>query len=838
MNVIRAPQKYLFYSGVFLLCMCGLMLQILETRLLSVIAWYYLAFFAISMAMFGMTMGALLIYFNTHRFRSDRLLEHLSWIASAIALAVVMSTLSTVSTVLGSSLASGLMVLLWFKLILIILPPYVLAGMAISLALTQSPWPVGLVYGVDLVGAAAGCLLALALMSWLDGVSALFAVGAVAAAAASCFRAAWRRSRGEAVRDSWVNRWFVLRHPALLSALLAALAGLNGWAEPHGIGPTIVKDHLEFGVPAAQEWNSFSRVRAEPAGLTRPEISGPSPKTPPIETSQMRMGIDGAAATTMYRFDGNFSPFWFLKYDVTNLAYTIRHHGRSAVIGVGGGRDMLSAHYFGFTDVTGVELNPIFVKWLTGKFRNYNQLADVSGTHLFVDEARSWFARTKERFDLIEMSLIDTWAATGAGAFSLSENGLYTVEGWQHFLDALAPNGVLTVSRWYNPKNIAETGRLLSLAAATLRSRNVAHPREQIYLASSPTLATIIVSNAPFSADDLTRLHAATSELGFTELASPDRDPVSPVLARVLNATTAAEFNDLISEYHVDLTAPSDDRPFFFNQLVLTDLMSVRSAGAATEGIIRGNLEAAKTISVIVVLSLALVLTTIVGPSLPTVRQAPASLALLGTLWFGLIGLGFMFIEIGVIQRVSLFLGHPVYGLAIGLFSMILSTGIGSLLSERIRLGTAPRIAGWAGLLCFFVAILSAWFPLLVGAFEGGTLAVRTVISLTAIVPSGILMGFGFPTGMRLVNAIDRRPTPWFWAINGAAGVLATSVAVGTSIAFSIHSSLWIGAGCYLLLAPVGLAMTRLGRAYSMNPADWNPERVGVGGRPPTRADA
>jgi hypothetical protein len=145
-----------FLIGLFLISMCGLMLQILETRLLSVITWYYLAFFAISMAMFGMTMGGLLIYFNRDRFRSDRLLEHLSWITSAFALAVVVSTLSTVSTVLGSSLASGLMVLLWFKLILIILPPYVLAGMAISLALTQTPWPIGLVYGVDLIGAAPG----------------------------------------------------------------------------------------------------------------------------------------------------------------------------------------------------------------------------------------------------------------------------------------------------------------------------------------------------------------------------------------------------------------------------------------------------------------------------------------------------------------------------------------------------------------------------------------------------------------------------------------------------------------------------------------------------------
>jgi spermidine synthase len=799
-----------FLVGLFLICMCSLMLQIIQTRLLSVIAWYYLAFFAISMAMFGMTAGALLVYFNSHRFQSDRLLEHLFWITSFFAIAVVVSTLSTISTVLASSLASGLIVLLWLKLILVILPPYILAGMAISLALTRSPWPVGLVYGVDLIGAATGCLLALALMSWLDAVSALFAVGAVAAVAAFWFRMAWQKSGSVALRGSWVNRWFVLRHPALLAVVLAVLAGLNGWVQPYGIKPTIVKERLEVRAPAAEEWNSFSRVRAEHAGLTRPEISGPSPKTPPVEISQMRMQIDGGAATTMYRFDGDLSPFGFLRYDVTNLAYSIRHGGRSAVIGVGGGRDLLAAHYFGFTDVTGVELNPIFVSWLNGKFHDYNRLADISGTRLFVDEARSWFARTEERFDLIQMSLIDTWAATGAGAFSLSENGLYTVEGWQHFLDALAPNGMLTVSRWYDPKNITESGRLLSLAVAALRARNVTHPQEQIYLASSPVLATIIVSNSPFSADDLTRLHAATSELGFTELVSPDGKPASPVLADVLNVTTADEFDDLVKEYHIDLSPATDSRPFFFNQLVLTDLVSIKGAAAATDGILSGNLAAAKTIAIIVMLSSALVLATIIGPSLPAMRQASGPLALLGTLWFSLIGCGFMFVEIGVIQRVSLFLGHPVYGLAIGLFSMILSTGIGSLLSERIGLGTAPKIIGWAGLLCLLVTLLSAWFPLLVGTFEGASLAVRTAVSLAVIVPPGVLMGFGFPTGMRLVNAIDQRPTPWFWAVNGAAGVLAASVAVGTSIAFSINSTLWMGAGCYLLLAPVGLILVRL----------------------------
>ena len=235
----------------------------------------------------------------------------------------------------------------------------------------------------------------------------------------------------------------------------------------------------------------------------------------------------------------------------------------------------------------------------------------------------------------------------------------------------------------------------------------------------------------------------------------------------------------LTQSYHIDLTAPTDDRPFFFNQLVLTDWASIREARNAEDGVIRGNLEATKTIGVIVLLSAILVLITMIIPSLPAVRRAQASLAWFGTLYFALIGLGFMFIEIGIIQRVSLFLGHPVYGLAIGLFSIILSTGIGSLISELLRLDTAGKLVAWSVSLCALVILLSFWFPAVVGAFEGHSLVVRVVVSLAAIVPSGLLMGFGFPTGMRLANMVDTRPTPWFWAINGSAGVLAASIAVG-----------------------------------------------------------
>jgi hypothetical protein len=162
-------------------------------------------------------------------------------------------------------------------------------------------------------------------------------------------------------------------------------------------------------------------------------------------------------------------------------------------------------------------------------------------------------------------------------------------------------------------------------------------------------------------------------------------------------------------------------------------------------------------------------------------------------------------------------LGHPVYALAIGLFGIILSTGIGSLASEQLPLSSGPRIVAWASLLALYLLLLPVWFPGAIEAFEGGSLMVRALVSLAAIVPSGVLMGFGFPTGMRLVNAIDARPTPWFWAVNGAAGVLAAGTAIATSVAFSINVSLWVGASCYLLLAPIGIALAGTSRDLARN---------------------
>ena len=197
-------------------------------------------------------------------------------------------------------------------------------------------------------------------------------------------------------------------------------------------------------------WNAYSRIRAGVTVHRSPAMWGPSPMTPTTEIDQRLLSIDGEAGTYMYHFSGDLGDLEFLRYDITNLAYHIRNRGRSAVIGVGGGRDVLSAYLFGFREITAVEINPVFLEFLTDRFRDFNHLADLTGVRLVHDDARSWFASSGRNagFDLVQMSLTDTWAATGVGAFSLTENGLYTVQGWRYFLASLAPNGVFTVSRW------------------------------------------------------------------------------------------------------------------------------------------------------------------------------------------------------------------------------------------------------------------------------------------------------------------------------------------------------------------------------------------------------
>ncbi|RDI62114.1 class I SAM-dependent methyltransferase [Microvirga subterranea] len=799
-NVQRLP----FYAGLGMVTAATLMLQIVETRIISVTSWYHLAFFVISIAMFGLTAGAVWVYLRPRRYRPEELSYHLAAASLGFALSTVLALLVQL-TVVTSLPASVMSLVVWAEFAVVLSLPFFFSGIVVSLALTRSPFPVGVVYGVDLVGAALGCLGALVLLNLVSGPSAVLWIAVLIAAGGLLFAQA---GLGSIPADRTVTgRLF--RHRGVVLAGLALLALGNSLTE--GVRPTVVKDQIEHPERIAFErWNSFSRITVGQPAVERPALWGPSPHYAAAPIEQRWMNIDGGAGTAVYRFSGDLKELDFLRSDVTNVAYAIPGLQSGAVIGVGGGRDLLSARLFGVPEVVGVEINPIFIDLLTRRFADYTAIGRLPGVSFEVDEARSWFARTNRTFDIVQMSLIDTWAATGAGAFTLSENGLYTVEAWRIFLERLTPTGVFTVSRWYAPGEVNETGRMVSLAVATLQEMGAADAKRHLFMAASDHVATLVTSRAPLSDEALAALQGAADANAFKVLLRPQRPAASPLLERIVSAPDREALDQATGGSYLDLSPSTDARPFFFNQLRLDrlfdqDVFSLASRG----GVYGGNLSATLTLAILILISAVLVAATILVPLRSTVGTGPSALVGAGTLYFALIGIGFMMAEIGLLQRISVFLGHPVYALSVVLFSLILSTGIGSLVSERAPLDSGGRLIGWAVLTSLYLLLLPAWLPEILLRLESANLLLRAGLAVVVLAPAGFLMGFGFPTGMRLVGAIDETPTPWFWGINGAAGVLAASVAVLTSIEFGIDTTLRIGAVCYLLLPLPALVLLR-----------------------------
>lgn len=816
MSTFPGPiRKSPFLAGVFLITFAVLLLQILQTRILSVVAWYYLAFFAISVAMLGMTAGAVWVYVRRAQFEAAPLSVTLARFSMFTAIAMPASMIAQLCLVISSQ-SSLLMVVVWALLLGIMAIPYLFSGVVVSLALTRSPFPAGQVYGVDLLGASLGCLAAIGVLNLVDGPSAIILAGAICGLAAMSFAASGDE------QPFRTTKWYL--RPGPVALLLTAFAIFNAGSAMK-IRPLLVKDKIEKPDERLYEkWNSYSRIIASRPSMETPHLWGPSAKLPPtLRVPAVDLNIDGDAATAMFRYNGQPDSISYLQYDIVGLAYRLPNINKSAVIGVGGGRDVLTAHYFGVPDITGVELNPIFINLDTrvpgfSQFANLNSLPNLK---LHVDDARSWFAVTREKFDLVQMSMVDTWAATGAGAFTLSENGLYTLEGWRAFLKSLNPNGVFTVSRWYSSGDVNETGRMVGLATAALLDAGIPDAQQHLYVATTGNIATLVVSKSPFTPEQLQILNKTASDLSFSVLLAPDHPAASPLLRAAIASPNLKVLNHALDSSYLDLTVPVDSRPFFFNQLRLLDLpklietIRMLNKDRVSQGEFSGNLVATAVLGVILFISIEAVVFTILVPLRGTAKECARPLVVTGSLYFGLIGMGFMMGEIALVQYFSVFLGHPVYSLGVCLFSLILASGLGSLMSEKLKLRSRAGLTVWGVLVVVYLVAMEQLLPIVFQATTNRERLVRIGVSLAAIMPLGVLLGFAFPTGMRLVAAVDGRPTPWFWGINGATGVLASVLGVIVSMSAGIDVTLLIAAACYLTLIPISFRLLAMGKTQA-----------------------
>jgi predicted membrane-bound spermidine synthase len=768
------------YVGLSCVTAATLMLEIALTRIFSVTMWYHFAFVAISVALFGMTVGALAVHLLPHRFPAAGVRRQLWMFSLLFGLSVVVCfavqlliPFTPLATVPGIASVVATCV--------VISVPFVFSGIVVCLALTRFPDEVNRLYAVDLVGAGLGCILLVVLFSVVDGPSLIVLVGGLAAIGALAFALTGLSRRRVAVA-------------AVAVAVLVGLAGTNAalFAAGSPLLRIIWAKQMREGDHLTERWNAFSRLVVDRV-LDDPDA--------------LSILIDSSAGTQLNRWSGDPDESDHLRDEMQNLPYSIRHDPDVFVIGAGGGTDVLSALEFGAHSVTGVEMNGDILDLAHNRYGDFTgHLDEQPGVRIVEDEARSYLTREDERYDLIQISLIDTWAATAAGAFALTENSLYTKEAWELYMDRLNEGGVLSVTRYYRSLDrdgveVAplESYRTLALASQVLTDRGVENPRDHIVVYREKTpipgidLATFLVSPDPISDLDRRALKDTADTYGFTPVL--DGEIVSDqVFADLTRPGGPAE---AVAEQTADISPPTDNRPFFFQMANLETFFNgdIQRDDHVTRPVLVLGLLA---VTVVALAASCVAFPLLIGRR-SSQRPAPRDVVPFYVYFLG-IGLGFLLVEVAMLQRLSLFLGHPMYGLAVVLFSVLVFSGIGSMLTERIIRPERPRsLLVPLGFLAAMVVAAGILTPRVTDAMDGATTPARIATSVLLLAPLALAMGMPFSVGMRAAAAVPRAPTAFLWGINGAASVCASVMGVVIALFFGIAAAFWTGGLAYAL---------------------------------------
>jgi len=786
------------YAGLFTVTLATLMFEILLTRIFSVTLWYHFAFMAISLAMLGMAAGAVAVYLHPEEYEdTSRLRRQMALGSLFFGFAALLGFLThrAIVFVPDASLAGLGTITATY---VVMAAPFFFSGVCVSVALTKFPEQINKLYAADLAGAAAGCLLVIWILKHTDGPSAVVLVTALASIGAALL-ADGGRLKG------------LFRLAAISAILFLALAAVSTALARKQASPLRLKWTKEGAETHVlyEKWNPFSRIvimkGTQGNGPGNPEGLSPTYRIERMP-QELALSIDAGAETTLTEFQGDLRWVEYLKYDVKNLVHYLRPGSNVLIVGAGAGRDILSALAFEQHSVRGLEFNEDILNIVNGRYGPFTGHLDRDSRVVFVhDEARSYIARLREPFDIIQISFVDTYAATAAGGFALTENSLYTREAWQLFLKRLTTRGVLSVSRWYFPSMPAEAYRLVSLAHSALNEEGITTPRQHILMVGNlphsqnqvtPAGAvTILVSKTPFSAADVATLENVAHRLQFDVVLTP-RFALDPTFSALASGEGPER---LVAAFPLNIAPPSDDRPFFFSMLRLRDVFNTKLWDHRANAFSLYS-RPVFTLMALLVIVFALTLLCIIVPLLRKSGIAVLSGAGPDLVFFGSIGFGFMLIEVSQIQRLTIFLGHPTYGLSVVLFVLLLSSGLGSYATQSIASSRSksPGILMLV-LLLGVLASIGLLTPLAIKGFASVSTRARILVATGLLLPLGLAMGTAFPLGLKQASRRSGSLTPWLWGVNGATSVCGSVLAVIVSLGSGISSCFWTGFSFYFV---------------------------------------
>ena len=736
-----------------------LLTELALTRIFSVTMYYHFAFLAISIALFGLSASAVLVYVLRRRLASIPTASLLTRAALLHAAGTVVALALLVRIQVGLNYSAANLVLMVVIYVLAALP-FLTGGAVIAVAFTRLAARINVVYAADLLGAAAGCLALLPLLNQLGAPGVVLAAAGLALGAAVCFAPPDRRRR--------------------TAVAVVALFSVPAAAQATGAAPFEVADTKghEGDRVLFSKWNSFSRVAVYDRGhgdwSLSPTYAGPRGEA-------LFMDIDSAASTPILRGGRMPKDAGYLRYELTALGYHLveRPGGFSAlVIGPGGGRDLVSALVFGARHVDGVEINPIIARdVMLDRFFDYSGgIYAHPRVTIHVDDGRSFVRRNTSRYDIIQASLVDTWAATAAGAYTLTENSLYTTQAFGEYLDHLTDDGILTITRW-----VFDGLRLVSLAQAACEARNL-NAAEHLAVVQLGRVATFLLKKQPFTPTETGRLQMLADRLGFTVLYAPGaRFDANSDYARLIMAPDRTAF---MERYPLDISPTTDDRPFFFHTTRLRDQFGVAFGRSMFFG---NGLSALLTL---MGLSAVLVALFVFGPLLVGGERLAAGWGM-WLFYFGALGAGFMLLEVALLQQFVLLLGHPVYSLTVTLFSLLLGTGVGSLVSRHVTADAVRTIARRALTGIVVLAVASAvGLAAVIDLAIVWPIPVRILTAVALLLPVGVVLGIPLPAGMRLLSAARPALIPWGWGMNGALSVVGATGAVFLAMNWGFSATL------------------------------------------------
>jgi hypothetical protein len=652
--------------------------------------------------------------------------------------------------------------------------PFFFGGCAVTLAIHLYRSEAGRVYFFDLLGAALGCLALIPALALLGAINTILATAALGGVAGLLFSLSGPRH---------------VPSRALAGGVTAGLVGLLAW----NLASDAIEVHSSKGRREQDvlfsRWNSFSRVT----------VVGD------LAERRLKILIDSDASTEIRKLAGRPDRHQLQRQRVQGLVYHVKRDGHVLVIGAGGGDDVMIARLFGLREITAVEINPIIARDVMSEepFRSYSgAIFQQPGVRLVVDEGRSFIRRSRDRYAVIQAAMVDTWAATAAGAFALTENHLYTVEAFSDYIDHLDDDGVLAVTRWYlDPPD--QMLRLVSLVRAAMSRGGLDEPWRHFVVArdrpdaNERAPATLLFKRNGFSDSEVHTLEAAARRNGlqidYTPLTRPDNAFRRLIEARDPRSVWRAFESNIEPVY--------DNSPFFFNSVRFKQLGAVLSGSPEWR---KTNLGTLSLITLLVVSSLMVIL-FILGPRATTraraLRQGPGRsrrLAYLG--YFACLGAGFILVEVALIQQCILFLGHPVYALAVVLFSLLVFSALGSWRSSRIQEG--QLVSGVGRTVGLLVGILLLYAAILTPLFQSAVLlprGARIVATVLLLAPVGLAMGVPMPSGIRLLAADVPDLVPWAWGINGATSVTGSIMALVVALFAGFSQVLLAGSALYVV---------------------------------------